>query len=88
MYSSRQRNTANGTLEWQFDSSSSAKVVASGYTGTSYARSVYNSSYTNANNVEVNNSNRISTSNGTNQNLNVNAIYRQKILRKWEDRCR
>ena len=79
MYSSRQRHSANGTLEWQFDSSSSAKVVASGYTGTSLSRSLYNSSYTNAGGIEVNRSNRITTADGSNQNANVNAIFRKKF---------
>ncbi len=79
MYSSRERHSANGTLDWQFDSSTSAKVVASGYTGTSLSRSFYNSSYANSAGIAVNNSNRISTSDGSNQNLNVNAIFRKKF---------
>ena len=79
MYSSRERHSANGTLEWQFDSSSSAKVVASGYTGTLLSRSFYNSSYINASGIEVNRSSRTSTANGTNQNMNVNAIFRKKF---------
>ena len=78
-FSSRDRHSANGIYDWQIDSSASVKVTATGYTGTSLSRSNYASYYTNSAGVKVNDNNRVTTSDGNNQNLNVNAIFRKKF---------
>ncbi len=78
-YSSRDRHSLNGLYEFQIDSSTSTKITATGYTGTSKSYNGYNSSNTNGSGVQVNNSNRFTTSDGNNQNLNVNAIFRKKF---------
>ncbi len=78
-YNSRERHTANGIYEWQLDSSTSTKITASGYTGTSFSRSNYASANTNAAGFDVNRSTRITSSDGDNRNLNVNAIFKKKF---------
>ncbi len=78
-FSSRERHSANATYDWQIDSSTSAKITASGYSGNSLSRSNYLSSYTNAAGVAVNQNNRVTSSNGNDQNLNINAIIRKKF---------
>ena len=78
-FSSRDRHSLNGLYEFQIDSSTSTKITATGYTGTSKSFNSYNSSNTNGSGIQVNNSNRFTTSNGDNQNLNANAIFRKKF---------
>lgn len=78
-FNSRQRNSMNGTYEWQFDSSSSMKITGSGYTGTVLSRTNYSNSSSNASGIEVNNSQRITSASGNNGNANINAILRKKF---------
>ena len=81
-FNSRDRNSANATYEWQFDSTTSMKLTGSGYTGNTLSRSNYSSSNTNAHGVEINNANRVTTSKGDNQNLNINDIFRKKFKKE------
>ena len=78
-FNSSERHSINGIYEWQMDSSTSSKVIASGYSGSSRMESIYNTTNTNAAGFDVNKTNRITTSNGDNQNLNVSAIFRKKF---------
>ncbi len=79
MFNSRERHTVNGLYEWQIDSTTSTKITASGYTGTSQAINSYLSANTNGNNTLVNSSSRSASTNAENANLNVNAIFRKKF---------
>ncbi len=81
-FNSRQRNSINGTYEWQFDSATSMKITGSGYTGTSISHSNYSNSNTNAAGIEVNNSQRITSASGNNGNGNINAIFRKKFKKE------
>ena len=78
-FNSRQRNSVNGTYEWQWDSLTSTKITGSGYTGTALSRSNYSNSNTNASGIAVNNSQRVTSASGTNGNGNVNALFRKKF---------
>lgn len=78
-YSSRFRNTVNGTYEYQIDSSSSLKVTAQGYTGKS---TNINNSYSeslDASGNFVNTSNRRTSSQADNKNITATLLYRKKF---------
>jgi len=77
--SSKQRNSANGTLDVQIDSFTSVKVKANGYTGTDMSVSNYLSQSINKAGNVVNRSNRLITSNGSNNSFNSNMILRRRF---------
>ena len=78
-FSSRFRNTLNGTYEYQLDSSSSLKITAQGYTGKSIN---LNNSYSESLDEFgkfVNTSNRHTSSDADNKNINSTLLYRKKF---------
>lgn len=78
-FSSRYRNTLNGTYEYQLDSSSSLKVTAQGYTGKSInVNNSYSESLDELGKF-VNTSNRHTSSEADNKNLNSTLLYRKKF---------
>jgi hypothetical protein len=78
-FSSRVRNTLNGTYEYQLDSSSSLKITASGYTGKTIN---INDSYTESLDQSgkfVNTSTRRNSSDADTKNLNTTLLYKKKF---------
>lgn len=78
-FSSRQRNSLNGTFEWQIDSSTSIKAYAKGYTGRQNSNSSFKSEALDEFNNPVNNSLRNNSSSGTNANINTTLLIRKKF---------
>lgn len=78
-FSSQDRHAASGVYDWQIDSTTSAKITASGYTGTFYSRTGYASANENAAGYVVNRQSRTTTADGDNKNLIANAILRKKF---------
>ena len=78
-FSSRQRQSANGTFEWNFDSSTSLKIKASGYLGKTNSLSINNSSALNEMNVLTNSSFRKTTAKGDNGNITASILFRKKF---------
>ncbi|MEO8855002.1 MAG: outer membrane beta-barrel protein, partial [Ginsengibacter sp.] len=81
-HSSQIRHSVAGTAEIQIDSSSSVKITANGYTGTSQNASSYTSEALSEENNPVNSSIRNTSSKGDNSAYNVNALYRKKFKKK------
>lgn len=77
--SSKQRHSLNGTYEYNIDSFTSVKVTANGYTGTQNTYSKYLSETNNAKGTLLNKSYRTQSSDGNNQNLKANAIFRKRF---------
>ncbi len=77
--SSKQRNSANGTIDIQIDSFTSVKVKANGYSGTETSNSNYVSQSINKAGSLVNTSARAIASNGTNNSFNSNLIFRRRF---------
>ncbi len=78
-FSQRDRNTLNGKYEIQLDSSSSLKLVFSGYKGRTETSSVFYSEALNENSGPVNISNRKTSNKNEESSLNTNIIYRKKF---------
>lgn len=78
-FSSRLRHSLNGTYEWQFDSSSSMKITASGYSGKFDGFSHYTGQSVNEFGSVVNNSLRNTSTTGNNNNVNANVLFRKKF---------
>jgi hypothetical protein len=66
----------------QIDSSSSVRITANGYTGTTETSSDYQSQALSQENKLVNSSTRRTSSNGDNSALNANALWRKKFKKK------
>jgi hypothetical protein len=81
-HSDKLRHSLAGTSEIQIDSSSSVKITANGYTGTSQTSSSYNSEALNEQNNLVNSSVRNTSSKGDNSAFNANALWRKKFKKK------
>lgn len=75
--SSKQRNAANGTFDVTLDSFTSVKIKANGYTGTDISSSTNITESISQANELVNRSRRIINSNGTNNSLNSNLVFRR-----------
>lgn len=81
-HSDKLQHSLAGTAEIQLDSSSSVKITASGYTGTSKSTSQYESQSLSEENKLVNSSTRKTSSDGDNSAFNANAIWRKKFKKK------
>lgn len=82
IHSDRIRHSLAGTAEIQIDSSSSVKISANGYTGTSTNSSDYTSQALDENNNPVNSSIRNTFGKGENSALSANALWRKKFKKK------
>ena len=82
MQNDRLRHSATGLFEWQLDSSSSIKLTASGYTGTSTTQSDYRSQALSEENKLVNSSERNLNSTGSDGSLNASILFRKKFKKK------
>lgn len=78
-FTSKQRHSANATYDFQIDSSTSLKVVTSGYTGNQRSLNAYNSSSINALGNPINKSNRVTTVQGDNQSFSGNVLLRKRF---------
>lgn len=78
-FSSRQRHSVSANYEWKIDSATSIKFTGTGYTGTTFGNSIYNSSTSNEAGIKINDSYRKTASSGDNQNLNLNFLLRKKF---------
>lgn len=81
-YSSRFRNTLNGTYEYQLDSSSSLKITGQGYTGESVNLNQSYSESLDKDGKYVNKSNRRTNSLADNKSLNTTLLYRKKFKKQ------
>jgi hypothetical protein len=81
-HSDRIRHSLSGMADLQIDSSSSVRITANGYTGTSQNSSDYQSQALSQENKLVNSSNRMTFGNGDNSALNTNALWRKKFKKK------
>lgn len=81
-YSSRFRNTVNGTYEYQLDSSSSLKITGQGYTGESVNLNQSYSESLDKDGKYVNKSNRRTNSLSDNKSLNTTLLYRKKFKKQ------
>lgn len=77
--SSKQRNSANGTLDVQIDSFTSVKIKANGYSGIDRSASTNVQQSINKAGGLVNTSNRSLASNGTSNSFNSNMIFRRRF---------
>ncbi len=78
-FSSRQRHSANAIYDFQLDSSTSLKVVTSGYTGNQRSLNNYNSSSINSLGNPINNSNRVTSVQGDDQSFSGNILLRKRF---------
>lgn len=78
VFSTKQRNSLNGTYEWQIDSFTSVKIRANGYSGKQNVFSEYNSETIDnfGNRIE---SRRTTSAAGDNSNLNSNFLLRHRF---------
>lgn len=81
-YSDKMRHSLSGMTEIKLDSSSSIKITANGYTGTSQSTSDYRSEALDENNKPVNSSMRATSDKGDNTGLRASALYRKKFKKK------
>lgn len=78
-YSSRFRNSLNGTYEYQIDSSSSLKLTAQAYTGKSVNMNNSYSESLDEFGKFVNTSDRRTSSKADNKSVNGSLVYRKKL---------
>ncbi len=78
-YTDKYRNSLNGTYDWAFDSSFSAKLTLSGYKGHTETHSIFSSEALNALSNPVNRSNRTTSSIGNDQAVNTTLLLRKKF---------
>ena len=81
-HSDKMRNSLSGTTEIQLDSSSSIKITANGYTGTTQMSSDYQSKALDEQNKLVNSSVRSTSSKGDNTGVRASALWRKKFRKK------
>ena len=81
-HSDKMRHALSGMTEIKLDSSSSVKITADGYTGTTESTSNYSSQALDQNNKTVNTSKRFTSSNGDNKGFRASALYRKKFKKK------
>jgi hypothetical protein len=82
MHSDKMRNALSGMTEIKIDSSSSVKITADGYTGTSRSNSDNTSEALDENNKTVNTSKRFTSNNGDNKGFRASALYRKKFKKQ------
>ncbi len=78
-FSSRQRNSINGTYEWNIDSSTSIKLKTTGYIGQNNSVSTNSSQAISELGVITNNSLRNYSKTGDNKNLQTTLLLRKKF---------
>ena len=78
-FSSKQRHSANAIYEYQLDSSTSLKVVTSGYKGKQSSLNNYKSSSINSLGNPINNSNRVTSVQGDDQSFSGNILLRKRF---------
>ncbi len=78
-FTTKQRHSANGTYEWNIDSFTSIKIVANGYVGDNRTFSSFTSEALNGKGNLINNSNRFTSSDGTNSSFNSNLLFRKRF---------
>lgn len=78
-YSSKERNSLNGTYEWQIDSFTSIKVTASGYKGRQNSYNTVLAQTDDSTGSPLNTSNRLTNSAGENSSLKSNFILRKRF---------
>ncbi|MES2374811.1 MAG: outer membrane beta-barrel family protein [Bacteroidota bacterium] len=78
-YTDKYRNSLNGTYDWSFDSSFSAKLTLRAYKGNTKTHSLFASEALNASGIPVNSSKRRSSSEADDQSLNASLILRKKF---------
>jgi hypothetical protein len=81
-HSDKMRHALSGMTEIKIDSSSSVKITANGYAGTSQANSDYTSEALDENNKIVNTSKRFTSNKGDNKGLRASALYRKKFKKQ------
>ena len=81
-YSDKMRHGVSGMTEIKLDSSSSIKITADGYIGTSESNSDYQSEALDENNQRVNTSKRFTSSKSDNQGVRASALYRKKFKKQ------
>jgi hypothetical protein len=81
-HSDNLRHSLAGTADLQLDSSSSVRITANGYVGTSQSSSNFQSQSLSEENNPVNSSVRNTSSNGDNASFNTNALWRKKFKKK------
>lgn len=81
-HSDKLRHSLSGTADLQIDSSTSVRVTANGNTGTNQSSSSYQSKALSEENKMVNSSDRMTSNEGDNSALNVNALLRKKFKKK------
>jgi hypothetical protein len=77
-FTDKYRNSLNGTYDWMFDSSFSAKLTVRGYKGNTKKRSIFQSEQTNETN-KINSSNRRSSTETNDEALTSSLIIRKKF---------
>lgn len=78
-FSSKQRHSLNGTYEWNIDSTTSLKIKASGYTGTSFSFSTNTQETKNKINAILNRQLSNTTMNSDNNSITTNVLLRKKF---------
>ncbi len=78
-FNSRNRHSVNGTYEWNIDSATSLKIIASGYLGKQSTFSDYHNESLNEFGDTVLKSVRQTSADGDNSNLKLNALLRHKF---------
>ncbi len=81
-YSDKMRHALSGMTEIQLNSSSSLKITADGYAGTSQESSDYQSQALDENNKLVNSSTRATSNKSDNSGVQASALYRKKFKKK------
>lgn len=81
-HSDKLQHSLAGTADIQLDSSSSVRINARGFTGTSSNINKYQSQSLSEENQLVNKSDRTTTSEGDNGAFNANALWRKKFKKK------
>lgn len=80
-YTDRERNSMNGSLDWMFDSSFSAKLTLRGYKGTSRARSLLNTESLNAFGNHVNEGSRTSSGTADEEMFSSSLLLRKRFTK-------
>lgn len=78
-FSSKERNSINGTYDWNLDSSTSIKIKGNGYVGNSISQSYNKAQTTNTAGDLTNSSERTYNSKADNSNLVASILFRHKF---------
>lgn len=78
-FSTKQRHSINATYEYQIDSFTSIKIIASGYKGNQSNLNTFNGLSLDSAGNQVNNSKRFNTAAGDNSSANSNILLRRRF---------